>query len=103
MGYKTCSNCQEGCKYFERAPKPELRKTQDNGGYMDRHHIYFPKGFYKTVIEQAFRNLPENILTMCRADHDELHATTPPPEKPPRSAMIEAIARSAIDNSGEVA
>lgn len=68
--------------------------------YQDSHHVYFPRRDYKTKIEKQFRNLPENLVEMCRNDHDNLHATQTPPEKPSRDEMLVAISRTAI---GEVA
>ena len=80
-------NPTEDCKYYPSC-------------YQDSHHVYFPRRDYKTKIEKQFRNLPENLVEMCRLEHDNLHATQTPPEKPSRDEMLVAISRTAL---GEVA
>ena len=94
MSYSSCEGCHEGCKFFERKPIGKLAKTQEHGGYKDTHHIFWPAGFYKTAIEKAFRELPENKVEMCRAEHDNIHASEEPPAKPGREFMINALHRA---------
>ncbi len=62
------------------------------GCFTDLHHLYFPRRDYKTNVEKQFRNLPENKEQLCRAEHNERHATEPPPLKPSRDEMLGAIA-----------
>lgn len=62
------------------------------GCHSSIHHEYFPERAYKTGIEKKFRELDENKIRLPRCMHDELHATTPEPEKPSRYDMLAAIA-----------
>ena len=50
-------------------------------------------------VEREYRELPEHKVQLCRAEHDELHATQEPPEKPSRNEMLQAIARAAIQQA----
>lgn len=59
--------------------------------YQDEHHDYWPRRDFVRKIEKRFRNLPENKVFICRALHNAIHATTPPPEKPTREEMINAL------------
>lgn len=70
-----CPNYQEGC-------------------YTDKHHLYYPRAEYKTPLEKRFRSLGVNIVRLCRQDHDELHTTQTPPEKP----SIEHMRSMIMDN-----
>ena len=54
---------------------------------MTTHHQYWPKRDYKSAAARAFRELPENKERLSRCDHDELHATTEPPQRPPEWYM----------------
>ena len=82
--YGACPNANETCRYA-----PDC--------YSDEHHAYWPKRRYKSQVEKEFRNLPENREMMCRAEHDELHATERPPLKPSRQEMLQAIAAQMIE------
>ena len=59
--------------------------------FMDIHHMYYPKSLYRTDAEKSFRNLAGNIMRICRALHDDLHANERPPEKPSRGVIFNAI------------
>lgn len=74
-------NENRNCKYF----------LSDLGCHASRHHIYFPKRDYTTKTERKFINLPDNIVTVCRAVHDEFHAQATPPIKPSRIEMEEML------------
>lgn len=60
----------------------------------DVHHEYYPSSQYRRPIEKEFRNLPENKEFICRAVHNEIHATQQAPDKPTLDFMREAIRRS---------
>ncbi len=83
MSYEACPNANETCKY---AP----------GCYADEHHLYWPKKNYKSPVEREFRSLPEHRAMVCRAEHDEIHATEGIPKKPSRDQMLQAIAAHMI-------
>lgn len=55
------------------------------------HHLYWPKRAYETDLEKAFRNLPENIVQMCRCAEQMIHDTMRPPKKPSVEEMIVAL------------
>lgn len=86
MSYEACPNANEACKYA-----PDC--------YADEHHLYWPKKRYKGQVEREFRGLPENREVICRAEHDEIHATERPPIKPSHNEMIQAIAAYAIEEA----
>lgn len=81
MSYSPCPNANEGCRFYET----EL------GCVQNEHHLYWPKQRYTGSVERQFRQLPENRVDMCMAEHAELHATEQPPKKPSRAAMLVAI------------
>ena len=62
--------------------------------FTDRHHLFYPRSAYRTPIEKAFRDLPENKVDICRCLHNYLHRTEPIPKKPSREEMLEAIRRN---------
>ena len=70
--------------------------------FTDQHHIYYPKREYSSPLEKTFRNLGENIVEICRSEHNEIHATQEPPEKPPIQYMAESILRSEVHMSRKV-
>lgn len=86
---RRCPELNSECRY---AGTPECRLTV--------HHQYWPRRDYKKPVEKQFRELAVNKEMLPRCDHDELHATTRPPEKPTRDEMLVVISRTAI---GEVA
>lgn len=86
MSYEACPNTNEACKYY-----PEC--------YADEHHLVWPKKNYKSPIEREYRSLPEHRVTICRAEHDEIHATERPPRKPSRNEMLQAIAATALQEA----
>lgn len=77
------------CENQEACP---LANTQ-RGCFEDIDHKYWPRRFYRTVIEKAFRELEENKRLICRQQHQDHHATAAPPPKPPRNFMIETLNR----------
>jgi hypothetical protein len=58
---------------------------------MDTHHLWYPSNDYDDTLSAIFRNLPENKVEICRAAHEELHATQEEPVKPSREQMSHAI------------
>jgi len=74
-----CNQQRTDCPYLEQ------------GCYSDTHHEFFPKHKYRTKLERAFRNLTANTVQICRAEHDEIHATIRPPKKPSRQEMKRAV------------
>jgi len=93
MSVSPCPNRNEGCPLYETK----------RGCFADTHHKWFFSRWYRTAVEKDFRELPENKEQLCRAEHEEIHATQPPPEKPSREQMIIAIAQSALNELGETA
>lgn len=61
------------------------------GCFEDVHHEYYPRSDYVTKLEKEFRELPDNKTKMCRAQHNERHATEQPPEKPSVEDMRYAV------------
>lgn len=61
--------------------------------FSDVHHRYWEAKNYASGVAKVFRELPENKVQLCRNEHNEIHATTSPPERPSRAFMIQAIAR----------
>ena len=55
--------------------------------FRDVHHKYWPKRWYGSEVAKEFRELPENKVVMCRNEHNELHATELPPDRPPQWYM----------------
>lgn len=70
----------EDCRYY-----PDCEMT--------RHHAYWPRREYTTPVEKRFRNLAVNVGMVCMAEHQELHMTTPAPDKPSREEMLDVIRR----------
>lgn len=77
-GTDMCLNQSERCPI-----KPDRRRTIG-------HHLYYYANLYETELEQAFRNLPENIETRCECiERADPHLTPPP--KPSVQEMIIAL------------
>ena len=57
--------------------------------YTDRHHLYWPRNQYKTKLERTFRGM--HIVRIPRCVHNEIHATTRPPQKPSVNYMKAVI------------
>lgn len=72
-------------------PRPDCKYARE-GCFADTHHDFYPRSDYRTPTEKRFRELPENKELLCRAEHDERHATEAPPQKPPREVMLGALA-----------
>ncbi len=75
-----CSNQQE-CR---------LRDSQ-LGCREDVHHRAFMRRDYSRGIARAYRELEENKVLICRAEHEEIHATQRPPEMPSIEVMHQAV------------
>lgn len=87
----------------ERCPEPQdCRYRGTPECIVTTHHLWFSKRNYKTVIEKAFRELPENKESLPRCQHEALHRTTEAPEKPPLDNMIDAIECSEQDITANV-
>jgi len=91
-GSEVCPIGNASCRYFD----------MPGGCRTDTHHIYWPRAAYLTQVEKQFRRLPENVVEgICRAVHDEIHATRPAPQKPSRDFMISRInAAKELRNGG---
>jgi len=72
-------------------PKPDCKYADKGGCFSDVHHQYYPRRAYVRSEEKEFRELPDHKEVLCRAEHDELHATEFPPPKPSREVMLGAI------------
>lgn len=70
--------------------------------YSDLHHQYWYSYDYKTPLEKKFRELPQNKEQICRAEHDEIHATQEPPVKPSIDEMVDTIVESGVNISRSV-
>jgi len=77
MKERPCNPSQD-CKFFPNC-------------FTDIHHIYYPKSLYRTNAEKQFRTLAGNIMRICREQHNDLHATERPPEKPSREVIFNVI------------
>lgn len=81
-----CENNAPHCPYRER----------ESGCFSDEHHMYWPRSEYEgDPITYRFRNLGENIIRLCRLEHEFEHRIEPP-EMPSRCEMV-----SALEESGE--
>jgi hypothetical protein len=78
---RPCPFESEGCP---------LSNTVD-GCFVDTHHKQYPRSAYRTPTERRFRELDENKVDLCRAVHNEIHATEPAPIKPSLEVMQFAI------------
>ena len=88
---ESCPTPRQDCKY---EGTPECLITQ--------HHLYWPRPDYTTKLEKDFRNLPQNKEPLSRCDHDELHATQDPPEKPSTDFMVGFLIASGVHLSRRV-
>lgn len=86
MSRLRCPESNEQCKYY----------ASEGGCYQNEHHLYWPRRDYTSSVERAFRQLPENKELICRAEHDELHATESPPPMPSRNEMLIVLANTAM-------
>lgn len=73
------------CNPTEDCPLWDSRR----GCREDVHHEFWPRQRYNGVAK-VFRELDENKVVMCRAEHEEIHAHRPP-EVPSLEVMHEAI------------
>jgi len=85
---------------YSACPEPRKEGCPFKQCKANTHHAFWPGNVYKTAIEKTFRELPENKKQLCMYEHAQLHAVTEPPLKPTRNLMIQAIAESAIKQSG---
>lgn len=74
-------NSQDHCPVF----------GQEGACYEDIHHKYWPRRDYRTQVERQFRSLDINKVKICRAMHNEIHASRRKSDKPPREGMLRAI------------
>jgi hypothetical protein len=77
---RACPTPREGCPYVDAGTC-----------HLSEHHEYYPANEYKSELEKAFRTLPMNIVELRRCDHDDVHRTQEPPEKPRVEEMAKAI------------
>lgn len=73
-------------------PRPDCKYAELGGCFSDTHHLFFPRRNYTSKVDREFRELPINKEQLCRAEHDERHATEPLPDKPTRDKMLGIIA-----------
>lgn len=63
--------------------------------FEDVHHLYYPKSYYQNnKFAKEFRELLENKVEICRAEHNEIHATQRSVLRPSLDFMKNAIARA---------
>jgi len=77
---------------MECSPNPDCKYYKSKHGCRENtHHIFYPKRDYQTPVEKDFRELPENKVALCMVEHEEIHRTERPPQKPDRDEMLVAI------------
>ncbi len=91
MAYGECPEANTDCKYFVAMPKPN--GNIENGCFSDAHHIY-QKELYKAGTAKRFSRLAENVIQLCRSEHDEIHATGDIPDMPSIEHMKERLAEN---------
>lgn len=59
----------------------------------NRHHLFWPKHWYKTELEIQFRELPCHIVELAIGFHNLLHRCSDlhPPRKPTVEEMLGAV------------
>lgn len=62
----------------------------------DVHHRVYPRRDYQKGVAREYRELDENKVRICRAEHDEIHATERPPARLSVEEMREAVALSKL-------
>jgi len=72
-----CPFANEGCKYFNNDPPPELRDKQEHGCFRDTHHMFFPKEIVARLGRDAVRMNNALTVQLCRAEHDTYHSKVP--------------------------
>jgi len=60
---------------------------------IDRHHIYYPRKWYKTKLEKKFRNHPDNVIFIDKMFHRAIHLADSPPPKPSADYMRQFLDR----------
>ncbi len=95
-----CENPKEFCPYYGKKTPKSLRGQQSHGCYADEHHAYWPENDYRTPIEKAYRELPENKYQLCRWVHDDVHLEHLPPKKPD---LIKMLAQLSVGEEREAA
>lgn len=68
----------------------------------DVHHEKWPKADYQDNLGGAYRELPQHKQKTCRDRHNEIHATTEPPERPDRVEMALEVLSSNKHQSSRV-
>lgn len=87
MSWRPCSKENKDCPLF----------ITKRGCYEDVHHDFWPRRDYTTETEKAFRELEENKTRLCRAEHQDVHATEDIPLKPSLEVMRYAIEESRLN------
>ena len=59
--------------------------------HTDIHHEFWPKKLYRAKMAKRFREFVTNKTVICRAAHNEIHATTNPPAQPSYNEMCEVV------------
>ena len=88
-----CLQANETCKYFERPPPPELRRTQEHGCYEDTDHLISQRVATDALSRYVIQR-PENKVQLCRAEHDaknhrEQTTGVDDYELPPREELVQ--------------
>lgn len=83
------------CLYTE-APEccPYRYRSPDACELGTRHHLFWRRKDYRTELERAFRELPQNSVYCCRGIHDQLELVNRTPDKPSKERMQEAVDRT---------
>ena len=71
-------------------PSPEC-KYWEAGCKEDIHHLIYPRREYRFGIARQYREHPTHKQLVCRAIHDEIHATFNPPEKITQELMAQFL------------
>ena len=66
--------------------------------FEDVHHLYYPRRDFLTGIARRFRELKENKVRICRAEHNKIHSEGAAPEKPDIDFMKSAIMKGRANN-----
>jgi hypothetical protein len=82
---------------MDRCPRANQACPQYNnklGCVLVRHHLFYPKRDYQTSLEKHFRELPENKVSMCMGQENEVHRVEPyGPPKPSTEIMLFCVNR----------
>lgn len=93
MAYEKCPIANVGCKYWNYEPVVE---GADNGCRADEHHIYTNEqvnrleGAERRIAKQ-YRKLGQNVIQVCRINHEKIHNQGVEIPLPPVDEMLEAV------------